>query len=128
MKANLDYKILVNSLFNNLILFTMEKLADLKELKDIKQSFDRKRAGVLFNRLSTEYYKHKLSLIFNDKGKITGFYMIRSKTGKPLTDSKTGLPLKHKIFIKNDKLMCTCSQFGKGAVNMNLYIPNINSL
>tara|TARA_B100000768_G_scaffold171172_1_gene178229 strand:+ start:1150 stop:1536 length:387 start_codon:yes stop_codon:yes gene_type:complete len=128
MIISLDYKILVNSLFKHLILFTMETLKDLRELKDIKVSFDRKRAGVLFNRLLTEYFKHNLSLIFNDKGKVNGFYMISSKTGKPLTHKATGIPLKHKIFIKGDKLMCTCSKFGKQVVNMDIYIPSINRL
>ena len=95
----------------------MEKLKDFKELKGIKIPFDRKRAGILFKRLLTEYHKHKMSLIFNDKGKVTGFYMI---------DANTGTPLKHKIFIKHDKLMCTCNKFGKQAFDMDIYIPSIN--
>lgn len=95
----------------------MEKLKDFKELKDIKVSFDRKRAGILFKRLLSEYHKHKMSLIFNDKGKVTGFYMI---------DIKTKTPLKHKIFIKHDKLMCTCNKFGKQAFDLDIYIPSIN--
>jgi hypothetical protein len=97
----------------------MEKLKDFKELKGIKMPFDRKRAGILFKRLLTEYHKHKMSLIFNDKKKITGFYTI---------DVKTGKPLKHKLFIRHDKLMCTCNKFGKQAFDMDIYIPSINKV
>ena len=95
----------------------MENLKNLQKLEAFKASLDRKRAGVLYKRLLESYHENKLSLIFNEKGKITGFYSF---------DRLKKKPIKHKLFIRQDKLMFTCKEFGKKAWEMDIYVPNIN--
>lgn len=97
----------------------METLKNLEELRTVKAVFDRKRAGVLFKRLITNANKHKLNLTFNSKGKVNGFTTI---------DRKTLKPIKHKVFIRKDKLLVTCKAWNDGnkAWDMNIFIPGIN--
>jgi len=91
------------------------KIKDLKvKQNDFFFVLRKKRIGILYSRLEKQASKHRVKLIYNDKGKIK----------KCVISPGNWEPVTFKVYVKNCKLFIVSKGWGEQPAD--LLIPNIN--